>query len=575
LEVLPGIVRVRLVDTGLEQEVNADKLRRLPDKFFQLPAMAIKVGLAGIQPVQDTWQQQALEYVKEALLDKLMRMNVVEMEINKYMVVMEEDNNNALDLSINQRIVEKGYAVEVQVDEVVQSKAKDDDDLMSPTPCWAEGSRYSCRVVGTSSPDSVSLRRLDLEESFYKLNSEINNNKVGFSTGVSRVWEKGDSCVVKTPRDGWARARIDNITEADGGMVELLLYDYGSKFETAPNTLKPLPDVFRGAGAYSLTVQLPGLRPTGGGSTWASTTCEYLQELLEGAGMEVDIELGKRVSRDLWQADIFVREIDEDSGPLEPDQVKHKHVGEMLVERGLALPIGSSTKINTSGVTGDVDVEGAEVFGTSEEKVTSVERSSDAPVFRWGKPSLPKSERFVGNVSHVDWDCNLYLSSIEDNNEFLRVIGLMLENKYAGSSPSAHDLQWCPGEACVAQFSLDSKWYRGEVLEVLDMGCIVKFVDYGSEEWCECNKMRKGLFVTEYPLQCFTVKLEIEPITSVWERSVLDFIHKTVVDNLMEVTVLDARKEFPLLVKLVTVAGGIDIQALLVNNGYARHSCAS
>ena len=78
--------------------------------------------------------------------------------------------------------------------------------------------------------------------------------------------------------------------------------------------------------------------------------------------------------------------------------------------------------------------------------------------------------------------------------------------------------------------------------------------------------------VTEYPLQCFTAKLEIEPLTSVWEKRVLDFIHNTVVDSLVEVTVLDTRKEFPLLVKLVTVTGGIDIQSLLVNNGYARHN---
>ena len=88
-------------------------------------------------------------------------------------------------------------------------------------------------------------------------------------------------------------------------------------------------------------------------------------------------------------------------------------------------------------------------------------------------------------MSHVDWDCNLYmsLSSIQDNQDNLRIIGSVLESKYSGSSPSPLDLQWCQGEACIAQFCLDKKWYMGEGLEVRDMGeCLVKFVDYGSGE---------------------------------------------------------------------------------------------
>ena len=117
--------------------------------------------------------------------------------------------------------------------------------------------------------------------------------------------------------------------------------------------------------------------------------------------------------------------------------------------------------------------------------------------------------------------------SLEDNSETLRIIGSVLNNKYSGSSPSQHDMLWSQGEACVAQFSIDQKWYRGLVLEVQDTQCLVMFVDYGSEELCKPQNMRKGLFMKETPVQCFTVQLEIAPITNKWEKSVLDFIHST------------------------------------------------
>ena len=57
---------------------------------------------------------------------------------------------------------------------------------------------------------------------------------------------------------------------------------------------------------------------------------------------------------------------------------------------------------------------------------------------------------------------------------------------------------------------LPSKWYRGEMLEMRDMGeCLVKFMDYGSEELCKV----KGLFLADIQVQCFTVQIGIDPIT--------------------------------------------------------------
>ena len=191
--------------------------------------------------------------------------------------------------------------------------------------------------------------------------------------------------------------------------------------------------------------------------------------------------------------------------------------------------------------------------------------------FQWLEAVAPTSSALTCSVSHVDWDCNLYISTIPHNQETLRIIQSVLQSKYAGSTHSQEDLHWTAGEACIAQFHLDKMWYRGMVLKVLDTGeCIVKFVDYGSEERCKPANMRKGLFLTEVPVQCLTVQMEgVRPITEHWTEDVLDFLHKTVVDQVLRVNIIQARDTFPLPVNIFTKSG-LDIGKMLVRNGYAR-----
>ena len=138
--------------------------------------------------------------------------------------------------------------------------------------------------------------------------------------------------------------------------------------------------------------------------------------------------------------------------------------------------------------------------------------------FQWTKAIPPTVSEFDCSVSHVDWDCSMYISTIPDNQDQLKIIGSVLDFKYSGSSPSPDDLiQWSVGQACIAQFCLDKKWYRGEVIKVKDSGkCLVKFVDYGSVELCNQHNLRKDLLLTNLPVQCFTVQMD--KVRPVWDK---------------------------------------------------------
>ena len=72
--------------------------------------------------------------------------------------------------------------------------------------------------------------------------------------------------------------------------------------------LKPLPGKFCQVGPFCWTVELPNLVPAGGAKTWTWVACEKRQEILLGAGMEVNIEVGRKMTENKWLKVMFVKE---------------------------------------------------------------------------------------------------------------------------------------------------------------------------------------------------------------------------------------------------------------------------
>merc|ERR1719402_1998193 len=87
--------------------------------------------------------------------------------------------------------------------------------------------------------------------------------------------------------------------------------------------------------------------------------------------------------------------------------------------------------------------------------------------------------------------------------------------------------------ATSALWSEDRRWYRGNVL------AHVCFVDYGTDQWCEAShELRKELFMKEQPVQALPILLQgVSPKDGVWTEAELSFLHKTLVDKVVEVDV--------------------------------------
>ena len=182
----------------------------------------------------------------------------------------------------------------------------------------------------------------------------------------------------------------------------------------------------------------------------------------------------------------------------------------------------------------------------------NIEASWDKDIVNrgWLPPKIPSSLDFVCVCSHVDYNGILSVST-KDQVENRKFINLVLEKKYLGSKPSSRDKDWEAGEACIAIFPLDMKWYRATVISTDISRARVKvlFVDYGNESWCKEEDLRRNLYITvELPIQSFTVQMEevISGNSVEWTIDKLDLLSYNLIDRELKVKLDKVYTSLPL-----------------------------
>ena len=173
-----------------------------------------------------------------------------------------------------------------------------------------------------------------------------------------------------------------------------------------------------------------------------------------------------------------------------------------------------------SGVT---DVEIAKEVGTL-----------DCHSIGWRPANIPIVKDFRVVCSYVGYNGILSVSTIEQVNT-RKLIDSYLDMIYSGSKPSSTDKDWVEGERCVARY-VDGKWYRANVISSDISSATVKvvFVDYGNEELCSGEDLRRNVFCTaDIPIQSLTLQMKGgKPGKSVvWTVELLTKLHNHLVEK--------------------------------------------
>lgn len=134
---------------------------------------------------------------------------------------------------------------------------------------------------------------------------------------------------------------------------------------------------------------------------------------------------------------------------------------------------------------------------------------------------------------YIDNNGVIYLHDVSQQ-DTLDLIRKALDVRFKTPDPKAKYARWTVGEPCVALFFLDSRFYRGRVLEVNkeNSTCLIHYVDYGNEELCSFENLRKSIALYQIPIQAHKCMLaRIRPADDKWDRQSLDYIHKSVVEK--------------------------------------------
>lgn len=134
---------------------------------------------------------------------------------------------------------------------------------------------------------------------------------------------------------------------------------------------------------------------------------------------------------------------------------------------------------------------------------------------------------------YIDNDGVIYLHDVSQQGT-LDLIRKALDVRFKDPDPKAKFNKWSVGELCVALYYLDNRYYRGRVIEVNkdNSTCVVHYIDYGNEENCSFENLRKSVPLHQIPTQAHKCILSrIRPLGKQWDRQTLDYIHKSVVEK--------------------------------------------
>ena len=548
-----GLAEVCFVDSGVRELRPCCELKKALEVALVTPELARAVCLADLAPNLGEWGEEEIQGLQQLLTNRCFTMFVESRsEGEKLAKVVLYERGQQQDVSLNSLAVGRGLALSstCALPSVNFSKpCLPKFSLATPSPLSDTcGATLRCVLVPGApiSPHHLQVQSLQQGVCAQQLDAVL---QITFADSKvepdEQVWKEGDGCVVKVGKM-WARGRVEDIE----GERQALVYlpDYGTRHRVEFGLMHILEPKFQGP-PLSTTIHLSNVLPREG-SVWSADACRHLEEFLSGKKMEVKSMgpsscLGK--GRTSLPAKVMVARTSglptslsdllvvwgvARVGSYIPDELEEEchHVSEVQYKKDLKS---------------DEDTEEISGCGSNIPRLSCIDISLIAEIFEWLPPRLPTTHNFTAICRHVDWDGRLLVTLTSNlyTADVLRLISLVLNVKYQGSRPRPTDKYWRPGDLCIAQWSEDQRWYRGEVLAIDLEGehllAHVCFVDYGTDQWCEAShELRKELFMKEQPVQALPIVLQgVSPRNGVWTEAELNLLHKTLVDKVVEVEV--------------------------------------
>ncbi|XP_063629522.1 tudor domain-containing protein 1-like [Cydia splendana] len=542
-------VRVWLPDTGRALAVAWRRLRAVRPRFTALRALAIESHLAGISPVGGRWHESAGELLAQrsgrtlrllAHDSRRRSLGAVLLDLtgnvclNRELVTIQlatadgsidfEALTPEYDSTEKEPIPQSPVSSENATCKNYETMARSYQDEFQPGS--KEALRLEAKILLCESPSLIYISLVHQQKTFNELFEDIQKFYSKRKTPRRERWKVNDRCCAFCMQSQtWRRATIIK-TEKD--QVIVFFTDFAQTETVSISNLKKLHTDFEVIGDAAIKCHLAGLVPADG--EWPSLTKEFLKDKLEEYKRVFVTKVGefedKSMPIQLW---VYHTEL---GSALEPNESEWRCLNAELVSRSLAI---NTRQIQGATSGQDDELRFLNVRGSVKEWLLPPlpgSTSSD-DVAEWLPAEPLQAVEFTALPTYIDNDGIIYLHDVsqEDDLEFIRDT---LEMAFKEEDPKAPYCSWRVGELCVARYYLDSKFYRGTVLEVNhdQANCLVQYVDYGNSELCAFTDLRKRVALHQIPIQSHKVSLaRIKPVGEQWDQTVLDYIHKAIVEK--------------------------------------------
>lgn len=175
--------------------------------------------------------------------------------------------------------------------------------------------------------------------------------------------------------------------------------------------------------------------------------------------------------------------------------------------------------------------------------------------FQWPLPRIPIDDYFSGKITHVDDAGQIYLQPLSGAEELLEMEKKI--NKICKGITKMSGRQkpsWNVGDICLAKYPNLNWWSRGQVIagDAQMSEVPILFVDYGEVKYLnpENGEIHDQGIEEEFlrmPMQMLRCQLDnIAPLNGVYTTSILEWLHKSIFDQEVDVKITRTPTKFPL-----------------------------
>nr|XP_004567589.2 tudor domain-containing protein 1 [Maylandia zebra] len=478
-------VCVGYLDFGNSEEVGLGHLRPIASSLLRLPMQAIPCGLAGVQPVGESWPEDCLLALQRRVSNRILHIEIQGAHGGKALVTMIDESSDP-QANIAELLISAGYAAPCAVttdnETVVTAEAQACEPLVwscTELPCNSQAVALLVTVVAEN--PAAFYCRIDSPTDHQRLKELGAQLKQHCEADASPFEPKvGEPCCALLPGDGaWCRAMVTGLSD---DKVAVNFVDYGYSLTVEKGHLRSITAQLLTLPFQAVRCWLTGVEPLG--SEWSSEAVLWFQTQVygkqlsarvlsvteQGYGVELESR-GVNVAAALISAQLakvpgeIARETHGTTGSATKQSVKTNE------QDPLETQVSSQTEVNFK----EIPAEGW----------TAV--STEVPSFpvEWKTVELPLSDAFQPYFAGIINPSIFYLlgpAQVDQQKLQEVMVELAVYCNSQATLSTAVKGKPTPGAACCAQFSADNNWYRAVILEVGEKEVSVLYADYGNSE---------------------------------------------------------------------------------------------